>query len=344
MEENNGQDGWQLHPSGFQFAWRGDELLYRTPGDNARSWKATGEHAGPMLPTPDAVTNFVRASLREPDAYTRVDFWGLGSDSLGDHDITVSHKGPLFPEATVGVTGAPLDDVFESFRAVLERLRDHKRRLEEGTEENAALKERVRCLEEKLGATAATREYAIERLGGERAVAINGKILNADTLTDDDRPADITTQSTTFPRSEDLFGVSYYRQNTAIRCDLPICYRAIRPTHLRIQVCIKTNQLWVLQHKKRFCMLDVILAEIGDSLVLLHLHLHLSSCGGRARLELPSLPKLETLELDNFAGSIENIDCLEGLNVTSPGLKKLTVCSTQVNRPTLHPGTEINWI
>ena len=206
---------------------------------------------------------------------------------------------------------------FESFRSVVsERFSDHKRSIVEGADETAALKKRVRTLEMLLSATEAKLEYAIERLGGERAVAINGQILNADTVTD------IHVQETK-------------PQFT------PICFRAIRPKSMSIHVGVSSS--WRLRVVQQGCccgLLSELLADIGNTLVELNLHFVGS---GKCRLNLPALPNLKYLSLHNFGGYIENADCLLGLKTTSPGLEWLAGVNTRVNRPTLHPGTTITW-
>lgn len=210
---------------------------------------------------------------------------------------------------------------FESFRAVVsERFNDHKRSIIEGADETAELKKRVRRLELQLSVTEAKLEYAIERLGGERAVAINGQIWNADTVPKDIHLQDIQPQFT------------------------PICFRAIRPTRLSIQVGVSSSRLRVVQQGRCCGLLSELLTEIGNTLVELNLHFVGGTDGsGKYRLNLPALPKLKCLSMHNFGGYIENADCLEGLKTTSPGLEGLVGVNTQVIIPTLPPGTIVQW-
>ena len=348
--------GWQRHldKSGnvkFQYLWRGDELLYKTPRKDALSWRATDRHANSMLPTPDAVTQFVRASLAAPDAHTHVVYRGIGHPTA--NDMTVSYKGPLFPEASVDISGDPLDDSDEAFPPASKRGGSQnetaalKRRvdgLEEtleatiarvrGLEETlgglpglerfrctqdtlGAMQKRVRFTEERLGATEAKLEYAIERLGGERAVAVNGQILNADTVPKVFRFEDTTNDKFT-----------------------PVCFRAIRPTILSIHVKSSSSRLRVVQQDRLRSDLGDMLSKIADTIESLSVNFCGSDASGKCRLNLPSLPKLKFLALYEFGGAIENTDCLVGLKA-SPCLKHLVVVNTQVVIPALPSQTEI---
>ena len=123
------EGSWRQHPAGFEYAWRGWDLFYRRPGAVYRVWQpgSDKESVSPpaMLAFPGDVGRFVRASMLEPDAHTRVLFDG------GDR-ITVVHKGPAFPEVAVALQGGACEREGYSPEAAseVEALKGVVRRLE----------------------------------------------------------------------------------------------------------------------------------------------------------------------------------------------------------------------
>lgn len=346
------------HEGGFEFEWQGEDLVYRLDSCHPTFvWNVSHQTDAVtnFLPDADNVRRFIDRALTRPDEHTSVtihpaasrdesvdELLGLSAESVVGNAgkaplIIVTYDNPFLSPVSVTVGGRKIEDKDETIRVLNQRVTTLFDDREALVNECAALRDVVKNLEAKLDSVSDRLDNAIERLGGEKAIVFDGKIVYADSVTT------IAMEISHPPPYMQPGGTTV----SSLCFGMDMC-----PSVVKLLLCpvsyLSGNRFRVMNihGQDNTELLEDILSEdvLGSEIRELTLRLHISSDCDYNRSEpfyfkLPLLPKLEELNLGNFK-NIENKDCLDSLTM-SRGLKCIRLRACDLGLPVLNPSVHV---